>query len=185
MSDGHGHGVTHTVIPTTMSSILDPSAITALLPTLLPPSAKKLTSSHDAIAAILHTAMSAVAFRLIAVDDVSPAQSEVTNVLPEEWNKLGPGNYTFRYRHDQSSLEFVVKVAKLGVRTVVNAIALEVGLHLHISPYTQPLYRAIKLHPLILQQMTSFHHLSTRTTCPHPTHHPLSTASSHPIVSPT
>jgi len=49
----------------------------------------------------------------------------LNNILPEEWSQHGPGNYTFRYKHDQSSLEFVVKVAKLGSRTLLNAIALE------------------------------------------------------------
>jgi proteasome inhibitor subunit 1 (PI31) len=122
-----------------MSNILDPSAITALLPTLLPPNAKKLGCSNDGIAALLHTAMAAVGFRLIAVDDSSPALPELNNVLPEEWNKFGPGNYTFRYRHNQSSLEFVLKVAKLGGRSLVNAIAVEVCLGwyflLHLIPF--------------------------------------------------
>ena len=95
-------------------NILDPSAVVALLPNLLPQSVKKLCSPHDAITALVHTAMSSVAFRLIAVDDTSPARSTLANILPDEWNMHGPGNYTLRYRHDQSSLEFVVKVAKLG-----------------------------------------------------------------------
>ncbi|KAF7352897.1 hypothetical protein MVEN_01257000 [Mycena venus] len=68
--------------------------------------------------------MTSLAFRLISIDDSSPAASSLT-VLPNEWNKDGPSHYTFRYRHDQSSLEFVVKVSKLGGRTLINAIALE------------------------------------------------------------
>jgi hypothetical protein len=112
--------------PAMTGDVLDPSAIISLLPTLLPPLSKKLSSAHDGIAALLHSSMSALAFRLIAVDDSSPAQPIVGNVFPDEWNKHGPGNYTFRYRHDQSSLEFVVKFVKLGNRTLINAIAIEV-----------------------------------------------------------
>ncbi|KAJ7129813.1 PI31 proteasome regulator N-terminal-domain-containing protein [Mycena epipterygia] len=107
-----------------MANVLDPAAIIALLPTLLPPSKKTLSSSQDGISALLHAAMTALAFRLIAIDDSSPGTTSLS-VLPDEWNKNGPSHYTFRYRHDQSSLEFVVKVSKLGGRTLINAIALE------------------------------------------------------------
>jgi len=49
----------------------------------------------------------------------------LNNILPEDWAKHGPGSYTLRYKHDQSSLEFLLKVSKLGNRTLFNAIALE------------------------------------------------------------
>jgi proteasome inhibitor subunit 1 (PI31) len=106
--------------------ILDPSAVLASLPNLLPPAYKTLKTPHDGIAALLHSAMVAVGFRLVAVDENVPARSILTNVLPDEWNQHGPGNYTLRYKHQQSSLEFLVKVVKLSGRTLVNAIAVEV-----------------------------------------------------------
>ncbi|KAK0206805.1 PI31 proteasome regulator N-terminal-domain-containing protein [Desarmillaria ectypa] len=105
--------------------ILDPAALLSLLPTLLPPSAKVLASPQDGIAALLHAVLSALSFRLVGVDDSTTSFSDSNNVLPVEWNIQTPGNFTFRYKHDQSSLEFLVKVSKLGVRTVINAIALE------------------------------------------------------------
>ncbi|GLB33679.1 putative PI31 proteasome regulator [Lyophyllum shimeji] len=107
------------------SNILDPSALLSLLPTLLPPSDKALKNSEDAIAALVHAIFTAVAFRPIAVEEASPANLPSGNILPQGWNRHGPDHYTFRYRHDQSSLEFVVKVSKLGGRTLINAIALE------------------------------------------------------------
>lgn len=110
-----------------MTDILDPAALVSLLPTLLPISSKTLVSPHDAIASLLHTIFSAVAFRLIGIDESSSLAVIENNILPEGWNKNGPGYYTFRYRHDQSSLEFVLKVSKLGGRTLINAIAIEVG----------------------------------------------------------
>src|SRR5260370_21001860 len=44
--------------------LLDPSALIATLPSLLPEGKKTLDSPQDAIAALLHTALIAVSFRL-------------------------------------------------------------------------------------------------------------------------
>jgi proteasome inhibitor subunit 1 (PI31) len=104
------------------ADILDPSAILDLLPSLLP-QAKNLASPEDAIAALVHSAFTTLAFRLVAIDQVPTSES---NVLPVEWNKNGPSHYSFKYKHEQSSLEFLMNVSKLGTRTLVNAIALEV-----------------------------------------------------------
>lgn len=103
---------------------LDPAALISLLPTLLPPSSR-LQNSHDALASLVHAAMTALAFRLTAVDESSSSTYQ-NNVLPVEWNASGPAYYTFKYKHEQSSLQFLIKVSKLGSRTLINAIALEV-----------------------------------------------------------
>jgi proteasome inhibitor subunit 1 (PI31) len=119
------------------SNALDPSALLSLLSSLLPPNSKSLISPQDAIAALLHSSMSTLAFRLIGLEESSPVLSSSDNVLPEGWNKNGPGYYSFRYKHDQSSLEFVLSVSKLGGRTLINAIAVEVWFfhtkHMHFT----------------------------------------------------
>lgn len=115
------------------SDILDPAALISLLPTLLPSSSKSLASPQDAISALIHTALTVLAFRLISVDDDDSA-SLTANFLPPQWNKGGPGHYTFKYKHDQSSLDFVIKISKLGPRTVVNAIAFQVSTHTPLLP---------------------------------------------------
>ncbi|CAL1701438.1 unnamed protein product [Somion occarium] len=106
-------------------NILDPSSLLSTLPSLLPPSKKKLETPHDALAALFHTILFVLGFRLIGVDENSPAREISDGVLPDEWALHAPGTYTFRYRHDQSSLEFIIKVCKLGSRTLVHAIAVE------------------------------------------------------------
>ena len=110
-----------------VANILDASALLQTLPSLLPPGKKKLDSQQDAIAALVHTALTVLGFRLTAVDESTPTRTSENNALPEEWNQHGPGNYAFKYRHEQSSLEFLVKVTKLGSRTLVNSIAVEVS----------------------------------------------------------
>lgn len=118
--------LTSTAITIMSANILDPSAVVAALPNVLPSSDKKLKSPHDGIVALVHAVLNLLLFRLIAVDESSPASTTLNGVLPAGWNQHGPGHYTLRYRHEQSSLEFVIKVSKLGSRTVFNAIALEV-----------------------------------------------------------
>ena len=108
------------------TNILDPSALVHAIPSKLPPANKCLKSPQDGIAVLIHTALAALAFRLIAVDEDAPARAFDNSVLPDEWNQHGPAHYTFRYKHEQSSLEFIVKIVKLGSRTLINSIALEV-----------------------------------------------------------
>lgn len=110
--------------------ILDPSALITPLLALLPPNKRRLESQQDAVAALIHSAFHALSFRLIAVDDSSLASTTVNSILPEAWNTSGPGNYTLRYRHEQSSLEFIIKVVKLSNRILINAIAVGVRGHL-------------------------------------------------------
>ncbi|KAH8988599.1 PI31 proteasome regulator N-terminal-domain-containing protein [Lactarius akahatsu] len=122
--------------------LLDPAALTASLPNLLPHNRKKVESQQDAITALVHTSFHALSFRLVAVDDSTPASIILEGVLPDSWNSHGPGSYTLRYRHEQSSLEFVVKVVKLGSRTLINGIAVEsdktASLDIATNDFTSP-----------------------------------------------
>jgi hypothetical protein len=106
--------------------LLDPSALIAPLLDLLPSNKRRLESQQDAIAALIHSAFKALSFRIIAVDDSAVTSVTLNGTLPDAWNTNGPGNYTLRYRHEQSSLEFIIKIIKLGSRTLINAIGVGV-----------------------------------------------------------
>lgn len=121
------------VPPPAMSDPLDPSALIQRLPSLLPDGQEHLSSQYDAFAALLHTIMINVGFRLVGLDDSSPAEEVANGKLPEGWNRTGPESYAFRYKHEQSSLVFFLKIVKLGNRLLVHGIALEVRNHHH--PY--------------------------------------------------
>lgn len=105
---------------------LDPSALLASIPKLLPEGQKLIASSQDALAVLFHAAMVSIGFRLVGLDDSSSSREFAENVLPAEWNKSGPGSYTLRYKHDQSSLVFLLKVVKLSTRSLIHGIAIEV-----------------------------------------------------------
>lgn len=65
-------------------------------------------------------------------DDFSPGRGSTehvdqarvrSNVLPKEWNDRGEDAYTLRYKHEQSSLEFLVKLGRMGGRVSVTGMA--------------------------------------------------------------
>ena len=130
----------------------------SLLPSLLPESEKKLKSPQDGLAALSHTILSALAFRLTGIDDTSTTSNSTNNVLPDGWNNRGPGSYTFRYKHDQSSLDFLIKVSSLGTRLLFNAIATQVGdLFSLVEFFSYDIVlRARKLPLLTSQRMISY-----------------------------
>ena len=119
---------------------LDPSAVLETLPKLLPSDVQdaKLLSQSDALAALSHTILTRLDFRLINLGDSHqvaphldaddmPGAVTVQNRLPREWRRSAPESYSFGYRHEQSSLQFIVKVIKMGNRILINATALEVS----------------------------------------------------------
>lgn len=108
-----------------MSDLLDPSALLQVLPTLLPSSS--LQSPSDALAALIHTLLTRLDFRLtgLSEDDRLPSSSSPTNQLPPAWNSSGPNHYAFRYKHHQSSLDFLIKIVKLGSKAVIHGTALQ------------------------------------------------------------
>lgn len=131
-----------------MSDILDPSILLSSLSNVLPPSCT-LLSPQDAIVSLIHSCMNALSFRLVGIDEANSITAS-ENVLPEDWNKHSPANYTLRYKHEQSSMEYVFKIGKLGSQTVINAIATEVCSHVdNFRINSNSSFRAIKL-PLLI-----------------------------------
>lgn len=108
-----------------MSDALDPSAILSTVVAVLPKDKKTLSTPQDGIAILLHSVMTILGFRLVGLDDSSSDVQHEKNVLPVVWAKNSPDSFAFRYRHDQSSLVFLLKVVKLSKRLVIHGIALE------------------------------------------------------------
>ncbi|KAI0750932.1 PI31 proteasome regulator N-terminal-domain-containing protein [Daedaleopsis nitida] len=104
---------------------LDALALLEALPSNLPSGKKKLDTPQDAVAALVHTMLSFLGFHLIAVDENTPAHTYENNVLPAEWNQHGPSTYTFKYKHEHSTSELLVKLVKLGSRVLISSIATE------------------------------------------------------------
>ena len=124
-----------------MSDLLDPAAILGAVPGLLPADDKKLETPQDAVAVLLHAVMSVLGFRLVGLDDSSSDIQYEKNALPlSTWRKHAPDSFSFRYKHDQSSLVFLLKIVKLSKRLVIHGIALEVWPFLDLNALTRVLY---------------------------------------------
>ncbi|KAF8477381.1 PI31 proteasome regulator N-terminal-domain-containing protein [Kalaharituber pfeilii] len=87
-----------------------------------------LRNPYDAIAILVHACMLAVGFRLIGLgeeDRIDPP-IDITiapqKPLPLSWN-TSSGTYSFRYAHSQSSLEFLIKLNRLGTKAVIFGLA--------------------------------------------------------------
>ncbi|PWN52032.1 hypothetical protein IE53DRAFT_385578 [Violaceomyces palustris] len=125
---------------------LDPTIVLSTLPSLIRSTPRPQLRSHqDAIPALIHAILTNLDFRLVGLKEDDRIQTVeegeggsqgsggqstdqvplVRNLLPQDWNAKGPDFYSFRYKHDQSSLEFLIKVIAMGKRTLVNATALE------------------------------------------------------------
>ena len=90
--------------------------------------APQLRSPYDAVALLAHACMLAVGFRLVGLGEEGkiPSQSETddSRPLPPGWNASSESNYAFRYAHSQSSLEYLVKVSRLGSKAVVQGLGI-------------------------------------------------------------
>jgi len=122
------------------------SKILSLVQTSLPKPPKELDAeekskrlifknSQDAIAALFHSIMLSLEFRLIGFgeednldnNDISYDRDSEGSIvtLPEVWNVQGPNIYTFRYKHRQSSLTFLIKCMKMANKFLVHGMAVE------------------------------------------------------------
>ncbi len=107
----------------------------------------QLRNSYDSIALLAHASMLAVGFRLVGLGEDhkigmkafrnlpqavplmhrSEASSDPNDIqpLPQEWNASPTSTYAFRYTHTQSSLQYLVKITRLGSKAVINGLAID------------------------------------------------------------
>lgn len=124
-----------------------------MLSSLPPDASPQIRDAYDAVALLSHACMIAVGFRLQGLGedhtiDVKETSSDPDDPqpLPQEWNASTTSNYAFRYAHDQSSLQFIIKISRLGNKAIVNGLAihddklntLEVPIKDFISPSSLP-----------------------------------------------
>ena len=85
-----------------------------------------LSSSYEAIALFAHACMTAVGFRFLGFGEGQKMEEECQRLaprLPTKWNSSF-GSHAFLYAHSQSSMQYVVKVDRLGGKAEVRGIGL-------------------------------------------------------------
>ncbi|MCJ1291879.1 hypothetical protein MMC34_003427 [Xylographa carneopallida] len=111
------------------ANMLSAKNLTELMTSSLPQEPNsQLRNPYDAVALLVHACMLAVGFRLIGLgeDHKIDASSEAPDAqpLPVEWNATSSSNYAFRYAHSQSSLEYLIKISRLGSKAVINGLGI-------------------------------------------------------------
>ncbi|KAG1474926.1 hypothetical protein G6F56_000038 [Rhizopus delemar] len=95
---------------------LDPSVVLHTASQIV----SRLETPHDALSVAMHSIMLSVGFRFAGLGDDARQEGDGTQrELPKEWNQQGPHHYHFRYSHPQSSLTFIIKVIRMGDKTLI------------------------------------------------------------------
>ena len=85
-----------------------------------------ISSSYEAIALFAHACMTAVGFRLLGFGEGQKLEEECQSLAPRlstKWNTYF-GSHAFLYAHSQSSMQYVVKVDRLGGKAEIRGIGL-------------------------------------------------------------
>ncbi|KAL8734259.1 MAG: hypothetical protein Q9181_003271 [Wetmoreana brouardii] len=110
----------------------------------------QLRDPYDAVALISHACMLAAEFRLQGLGEdhriETSSEPDSSPPLPLEWNASTTSNYAFRYAHTQSSLQYILKISRLGSKAVINGLGigddkvhtLEIAIKDFLSPNSFP-----------------------------------------------
>ncbi|KAK0702024.1 PI31 proteasome regulator N-terminal-domain-containing protein [Lasiosphaeria miniovina] len=112
------------------SNPLSPAAALERMAEALPTHGKDdttsdLSSSLDAISLFTHACMISLGFRLLGFDEEQKIESECTRLaprLPAQWN-CSLSSHSFVYAHTQSSMQFVVRVDRMGAKMEIRGLA--------------------------------------------------------------
>ncbi|KUI57507.1 hypothetical protein VP1G_04831 [Cytospora mali] len=84
-----------------------------------------MSSSAEAVALFTHSCMINLGFRLLGFHEDQKNESECRSLaprLPPRWNS-SVSSYSFLYAHTQSSMQFVIKVDRLGGKAEIRGLA--------------------------------------------------------------
>ncbi|KAK2735928.1 hypothetical protein FQN57_001068 [Myotisia sp. PD_48] len=102
------------------SPVLAPDNILSLITKCLGEDGE-IKNAWEAVALLGHACMLAVGFRLIGLGEGNRMNPEGV-LLPKTWNATT--TYSFMYSHSQSSMEYILKISRLGNNAIVFALAI-------------------------------------------------------------
>jgi hypothetical protein len=109
---------------TLVRDVLSADSLARIMTSTLPEdTTPHINTPFDAVALASHASMLAVGFRLVGLGDDDRITVDNPPRLPEAWSANAP-NYAFRYAHNQSSMEYLLKINRMGNKAVVLAMGL-------------------------------------------------------------
>ncbi|KAK4126435.1 hypothetical protein N657DRAFT_688965 [Parathielavia appendiculata] len=109
---------------------LGPPAVLEAMANALPTHEKDdttsdMSSSLDCVALFVHACMINLGFRLLGFNEDKKIEAECARIaprLPPQWNR-SIGSHSFIYAHNQSSMQFVIHIDRMGAKTEVRGLA--------------------------------------------------------------
>ncbi|CAP71563.1 uncharacterized protein PODANS_6_790 [Podospora anserina S mat+] len=109
---------------------LSPASVLGSMVEALPTHSKDdttsdLSSSLDAITLFIHSCFTNLSFRLLGLNEDQKIESECAKLaprLPPPWN-ASASSHSFVYAHPQSSMQFVIRIDRLGSKIEVRGLA--------------------------------------------------------------
>ncbi|KAI4844493.1 hypothetical protein E4T44_06159 [Aureobasidium sp. EXF-8845] len=109
---------------TLVRDVLSADSLARIMSSTLPEdTTPHINTPFDAVALASHASMLAVGFRLVGLGDDDRITVDNPPRLPKTWSANAP-NYAFRYAHNQSSMEYLLKINRMGNKAVVLAMGL-------------------------------------------------------------
>jgi len=109
---------------TVVGNVLSADSLASVMASTLPQdTSPHINTPFDAIALASHASMLACGFRLVGLGDDDRITVDNPPRLPATWSANAP-NYAFRYAHTQSSMEYLLKINRMGNKAVVLAMGL-------------------------------------------------------------
>ncbi|CCG82182.1 Putative uncharacterized protein [Taphrina deformans PYCC 5710] len=82
-----------------------------------------LKSPYDALACLSHACMLTAGFTFLGLGEDHQTERQITNgdlsALPAEWNTSSSSAYAFRYSHSHLASDYMLRVSRLGTKTLV------------------------------------------------------------------
>lgn len=109
-----------------MTATLSPAALCNIVRQSIDPDVG-LKNQYEALAALANACMLNTGFKFIGLGEEGKVETSITSdtlsPLPSEWNSSASFMYAFRYTHAQSSMEYIIRVSRMGKKTMVFGIA--------------------------------------------------------------
>lgn len=109
-----------------MTTPLSPAGLCTIIRKTVDPEVG-LKNEYDGLATLVNACMLSTDFKFVGLGEDGKIDSAISAeslaILPADWNASTSSSYAFRYTHQQSSMEFIMRITRLGKKTMIMGLA--------------------------------------------------------------